>query len=101
MTEYDPRPELMATQQSLFEEYEPLLNQEIEENVALLSHLSQREQTWERVPHEQIQQVLEWEKQNASKLFALKNFKEELLSEDQEQHFQLGAWAQSSRTDSK
>ena len=47
MAEYDPRQELMATQQSLLEEYEHELNREIEENVAILSHLSQCEQVGE------------------------------------------------------
>ena len=44
MAEYDPRPELMAIQQSLLEDYEHQLNQEIEEYVAKLSHLSQWDQ---------------------------------------------------------
>ena len=72
MAEYDPRPELIAMQQSLLKEYKCQLSKEIEENVALLSHLSQREQAGERVPHEQIQQALGREKQNASELVALK-----------------------------
>ena len=80
MAEYDPRPELMATHQSLIEEYEHQLNQEIEENVSILSHLSQCKQAGENVPQQEIQQAPEWEKQNASKLVALKNFNEELLS---------------------
>ena len=43
MIEYDPRPELMARQQSLLEVYDHQLSKEIEENVTVLSHLSQRE----------------------------------------------------------
>ena len=43
MAEYDPRAELMVTQQSLLKKYECQLNKEIEENVAILSHLSQCE----------------------------------------------------------
>ena len=61
----------MATQQSLLEEYEHELNREIEENVAILSHLSQCEQVGEQVPHQEIQQALEREKKNASKFVAL------------------------------
>ena len=38
MPEYDPRAELMGTQQSLLKEYECEFNREIEENVAILSH---------------------------------------------------------------
>ena len=49
MAEYDQRAELMATQQSLLEEYKYQLNEEIEENVAILSHLSQHEQVGEQV----------------------------------------------------
>ena len=64
MAEYDPRQELMATQQSLLKEYECELNREIEENVAILSCLSQHEQVGEWVPHQEIQQVLEREKKN-------------------------------------
>ena len=37
----------MATQQSLPEEYEHKLNREIEENVAILSHLLQHKQVGE------------------------------------------------------
>ena len=62
MAEYDPRQELMATQQSLLEEYEHELNREIEENVAILSCLSQSKQVGEWVPHQEIQQALEREK---------------------------------------
>ena len=50
MAEYNPRPELMAMQQSLLEDYEPQLNQEIKEIVAILSGLSQQEQAEEQVP---------------------------------------------------
>ena len=49
MAEYDQRAELMATQQSLLEEYKYQLNEEIEENVAILSHLSQHGQVGEQV----------------------------------------------------
>ena len=62
MAEHDPRQELMATQQNLLEEYERELNREIEENVAILSQLSQREQVGEWVPHQEIQQALERER---------------------------------------
>ena len=60
MAEYDPRAELMATQQSILEEHE--LNREIELNVAILSCLLQCEQVGEWVPHQEIQQALEREK---------------------------------------
>ena len=61
MAEYDPRPELMATQQSLLKEYKCQLNKEIGENV-ILSCLSQWEQGGEKVPHREIQQALKREK---------------------------------------
>ena len=61
MAEYDPRAELMATQQSLLEEYEHELNREIEQNVAILSHLLQHKQVGEQVLHQEIQQALERE----------------------------------------
>ena len=63
----------MAAQQSLLKEYEHQLNKEIEENVAILSHSSQCEQAGEQVPYQEIQQALEREKKNASKLAALQN----------------------------
>ena len=66
----------MATQQSLLKEYECELNREIEENVAILSHLLQCEQVGEWVPHQEIQQALEREKKNASKLVALQELYE-------------------------
>ena len=66
MAEYNPGAELMATQQSLLNGYECQLNKEIEENVAILSHLSQCEQVGEWVPHQEIQQALKREKKNAS-----------------------------------
>ena len=91
----------MATQQSLLEEYECQINKEIEENVAILSHLSQHEQVGEWVLHQEIQQVLEREKKNASKLVALQNLNEELLSVAKEHHQQLGACALPSSTESK
>ena len=72
MAEYVPRPELMDTQQSLHKQYEHQLSKEIEQNVAVLCHLSQRWQAGERGPHEQIPKGLEGGKQNASKLVALK-----------------------------
>ena len=59
MAKYDPRPELIVMQQSLFEDYEHQLNQEIKENVAILSSLSQWEQARENMPCKEIQQVLE------------------------------------------
>ena len=62
MAEYDPRQELIDTQQSLLKEYVCELNREIEENVAILSHLLQCEQVGEQVPHQEIQQALEREK---------------------------------------
>ena len=101
MAEYEARAELMATQQSLLEEYEHELNREIEENVAILSHLSQCEQVGEWVPHQEIQQALEREKKNASKLVALQNLNDELLSVAEEQHQQLDTHAQPSSTDSE
>ena len=99
MAEYDPRGELMATQQSLLEEYEHEVNREIEENVAILSCLLQCEQVWEWVPHQEIQQALEREKKNASKLVALQNLNEELLSVAKEQNWWLDAHAQPSTTE--
>ena len=101
MAEHDPRQELMATQQSLLEEYECELNREIEENVVILSQLSQQEQVGERMPHQEIQQALERERKNASKLVALQELNEELLSVAKEQHRQLDAHAQPSSTESE
>ena len=105
MAEHDPRQELMATQQNFLEEDECELNREIEENVAILSQLSQWEQVGEWVPHQQIQQALEREREregkNASKLVALQEFNEELLSVAKEQHQQLDAHAQPSSTESE
>ena len=72
MAKYDPWPELIAMQQSLLQEYEHQLNQEIEENMVILSCLWQSKQAGEKVPDREIQQALEREKQNASKLDALK-----------------------------
>ena len=89
MAEYDPRAELMATQQSLLEEYKHQLNKEMEENVAILSCLSQCEQVGEQMPQQEIQQAVEREKKNASKLVALQELNEELLSLAEEQHQQL------------
>ena len=50
MAEYNQRAELMATQQSLLEEYKCQLSKETEENVANLSCLTQCEQIGEQVP---------------------------------------------------
>ena len=44
MARYEPMLKLMATQQSLLKEYELQLSEEIEENLAILSCLSQDEQ---------------------------------------------------------
>ena len=63
--------------------------------------LSQCEQVGEQVPHQEIQQTLEREKINASKLVALLELYEELLSVAEEQHQQLDAHAQPSSTESK
>ena len=101
MAEYDPRAELMAAQQNLLKEYECELNREIEENVAILSQLSQCEQVGEWVPHQEIQQALEREKKNASKLVALQELNKELLSVAKEQHQQLDAHTQSRNTESE
>ena len=51
------------------------------------------------MPHIEIQQALKIEKQNASKLFSLKYFNEELLSVAEVQHWQLGVHAQSFSTE--
>ena len=75
----------MATQQSLLKEYKCQLNKEIEHNMAILSCISQWKQAGKQVPCQEIQQTLKREKQNASKLVALKNFNEELLSVAEEQ----------------
>ena len=91
----------MATQQSLLEEYEHQLNKEIEENVAILSHLFQHEQVGEWVPHQEIQHYLKREEKSASKLVALQNLNEELLSVADEQHQQLRAHALPSSTESE
>ena len=88
MAEYDPRAELMATQQSLLKEYEHQLNKEIEENVAILSCLLQYEQVREQVPWQKLQQALKREKKNTSKLVAMQKLNEELLSVAEEQHWQ-------------
>ena len=101
MAEYHPRAELMVTQQSLLKEYECKLNKEIEENVEILSCLSQHEQVAEWVPHQQIQQALKREKKNASKLVAFQNLNEELLSVAKEQHWQLRTFVLPSSTESE
>ena len=44
MAKYNSRQELMAIQQSLLKDYECQLSLEIEENMAILSHLSQHKQ---------------------------------------------------------
>ena len=62
MAKYDPRQELMATQQSLLEGYEHQLNNKIKENVAILSHLSQHEHAGKQVPHQEMQQALKGDK---------------------------------------
>ena len=54
-----------------------------------------------RVPHNEIQKALQWEKQNASKLATLKNFNEELLSVTKEKYHQLGAHAKVNSMDSE
>ena len=99
ISEYNPRAELIATQESLLEEYEHQLNKEIEENEAIFRHLSQCEQVGEQVPHQEIQQTLEREKKNTSKLVALQNLNEELLSIAEEQYQQLGACVLSNSTE--
>ena len=101
MMEYNPRTELMPTQQSLLGEYEHQLNKEMEGNVAILSCLSQQESVGEQVSSQEIQQVLKRKKKNASKLVALPNFNKELLSIAAEQHWQLGAHVLSSSTNSE
>ena len=53
------------------------------------------------MPHKEIQQALEREKKNASKLVALQNLNEELLSVAEEQHQQLDACAHPSSTDTE
>ena len=50
---------------------------------------------------QEIQHALEREKKNASKLVALKNLNEELLSKAKEQHLQLGAHVLCSSTESE
>ena len=99
MAEYNPRPEIMATQQSLLKEYEHQLKKEIEENVAILSHLSQCEQVGEQVPCQEIQHALQREKKYAFKLVTLQNLNEELFSLAEKQHWQLGAHAPPSSTE--
>ena len=51
--------------------------------------------------HQEIQQALEREKKNASKVVALQNLNKELLSVAEEQHRQLDTHAQPSSTDSE
>ena len=59
MAEYDPRQELMASQQSLPGKYEHQFNKQRNwGNVAILSHLSQWEQAAEQVSCREIQKVL-------------------------------------------
>ena len=55
---------------------------------------------WKQAPCQEIQQALKREKKSVSKLVALQNFNEELLSVAKERHQQLGAHAQYSSTDS-
>ena len=59
MAEYNPRQEVMTTQQSLLEEYEHQLSCETEENMTAVSHLSQCEQEVERVPCGKVQVAVE------------------------------------------
>ena len=66
----------------------------------ILRCLSQWEQVGEQVPYHEIQQALKREKKNASKLVALQNFNEELLSLAEEQQ-QFGAHAQYNSTHSE
>ena len=101
MVEYNSRAELMATQQSLLKEHEHQLNKETEENVVTLSHLSQCEQLGDQVPQQEIQQGLKGEKKNTSNLVALQELNEELPSLAKEQHWQLGAHALPSSTESE
>ena len=54
-----------------------------------------------QVPHQEIQQALERERKIASKLVALQELNEELLSVAKEQHRQLDAHAQRSSTESE
>ena len=91
----------MPTQQSLLEEYEHQLNKEKEKNVAILNCLSQCEQAGESVPHQEIQQALEREKKNASKLVALQNLNKDLLSIAREQCWQFGECVLSSSNESQ
>ena len=51
--------------------------------------------------HQEIQQALKREKKNASKLVALQNLNEELLSIAEEQHWQLWACVLPSSTESE
>ena len=53
------------------------------------------------MPHQEIQQALKREKKHASKLAALQNLNEELVSVAEEQHQQLDTHAQPSSTDSE
>ena len=101
MAGYNLREKLRATQQSLLKEYECQVNKVIEENAAILSHLSQCDQVGEPVQCQGIQQALYREKKNVSKWVTLQNLNEELLSIAEEQHQQLGAHALSSSTQSQ
>ena len=62
MAEYDPRQELMATQQSLLKEHEHQLGHEIEKNVPILNHLLQYEKEGEKMPLGEMQKTLACEK---------------------------------------
>ena len=99
MATYNPWAELMATQQSLLEEYGHQLNKVIKRmwHFGAASHNACRLEAG-TIPINSTGPA-EGE-ENASKLFALETFNEELLSVAKEQHQQLGAHAQYSSTDS-
>ena len=85
MAEYDLRPELMSMQQSLLEEYECQLNQEIEGNMVIWATSYTGSRMEKRCHTEKSSRPFR-ERKNWSKLVALKNFNEELLSVAEEQH---------------
>ena len=59
--------------------------------MAILSCLSQHEKEGEWVPLDEVQKALALEKQNTSKLAALRTLNKDLLSMPKEQHHWLGA----------
>ena len=94
MAEYDPKPELFAAQQSLLKGYEHQLNQEIKENLVILSCLSQQKRARGKGATPGNPAGPRGGKTKCFQIGCTKNFNE-LLSVAKEQPCQLGMCAQS------